>query len=125
MMKTNRNNSSNDKESDFVFVSVPDGVCGGGKFPVTVLGKKLWVTCPPNTGPGTKVRLALRDLKKNSDESRLYPTSEATNMEIASPPSLDDPSNSKSKIKNDDEAKKKKHHPKAHKKSELSDAELK
>ena len=125
MMKTNNINSSNDKESDFVIVSVPHGVRGGGKFPVTILGKEFFVTCPPNAGPGAKVRLALRDLKKNSDESLLYPTSEATNIEIASPPSLDDPSNSKSKIKNDDEAKKKKHHPEAHKKSELSDAELK
>jgi hypothetical protein len=38
-------------------VSVPDHVIGGQKFPVTIQGQQLMVTCPSNSTPGNKVRI--------------------------------------------------------------------
>jgi hypothetical protein len=38
-------------------LSVPDGVIGGQKFPVTIQGQQLMVTCPGTLLPGTKVRI--------------------------------------------------------------------
>jgi hypothetical protein len=38
-------------------VSVPDHVIGGQKFPVTIQGQQLMVTCPSNATPGNKVRI--------------------------------------------------------------------
>eukprot|EP00977_Amphora_coffeiformis_P030370 scaffold46517_cov153-Amphora_coffeaeformis.AAC.1 len=38
-------------------VEIPEGVRGGQQFPVTIRGQSLVVTCPPNAGPGMRVRV--------------------------------------------------------------------
>jgi hypothetical protein len=38
-------------------VAIPDSVRAGAQFPVTIQGQQLMVTCPPNAGPGTSVRI--------------------------------------------------------------------
>jgi hypothetical protein len=38
-------------------VAIPVSIRAGAQFPVTIQGMQLMVTCPPNAGPGTSVRI--------------------------------------------------------------------
>jgi hypothetical protein len=68
--------SSADKEKTQLFeVEVPNGVQPGAPFALLAGGVRVLVTCPPNAGPGQRIRfklpLALTQQPKKEDQSKL------------------------------------------------------
>ena len=54
----NRGHNVNSSSPAAYMIQVPPNTQPGEKFPVTIEGRKLMVTCPPDARPGTMVRVA-------------------------------------------------------------------
>jgi len=69
VIQVNRNATSGGGTAETYLVTIPDGIYPGMTFNVNAGGQKFKVTCPPNAGPNSKVRIVAPTVSQNANGS--------------------------------------------------------
>lgn len=69
VIQVNRNATSGGGTAETYLVTIPEGIYPGMTFNVNAGGQKFKVTCPPNAGPNSKVRIVAPTVSQNTNGS--------------------------------------------------------